>query len=46
MDKRGRRKKDEKGKRFLMQHYLNHNRVLKERDGKREEKEDGDERGS
>ena len=43
VDKRGRPKNDEKGKRFLMQHYLNQERELEERDEEREKKEDSDE---
>lgn len=43
VDKRGRPKKDEKGKQFLMQHYLNQDREQEERDEEREEKEDTEE---
>ncbi|KAJ4813268.1 Pre-rRNA-processing protein ESF1 [Rhynchospora pubera] len=40
VDKRGRPKKDEKGKRFLMQHYFNQEGESKEREAERDAKED------
>jgi hypothetical protein len=43
VDKRGRPKKDEKGKQFLMQHYLNQEIELEEKDKENEKKEDTEE---
>jgi hypothetical protein len=43
VDKRGRPKKDEKGKQFLMQHYLNQEVEQEERDKENREKEDTEE---
>ncbi|KAJ1700832.1 hypothetical protein LUZ63_000611 [Rhynchospora breviuscula] len=43
VDKRGKPKKDEKGKRFLMQHYFNQERESKEREAERDAKEDTEE---
>ncbi|KAJ3705211.1 hypothetical protein LUZ61_008916 [Rhynchospora tenuis] len=43
VDKRGKLKKDEKGKRFLMQHYLNQKRESEEKEAERDAKEDTEE---